>query len=490
MANSSVGNMWDFPDALDFRSTRSGRAFSPWTGTTIESPVFEIATAVIAALDSQADEDLAQPDSGHPGSLNDLDGSFTSPLESDSTQDPIQVPLSGSSTSKRCPSRVTRDKEWSKIRRAKQRTAMKTRAHIDLLPPQRRPHHVKKSQAPIKTRVAATGWIGLRDNGQASAEQDADFRESGWHPSHTLEAFFGAGRLFNGFRLVKYIDHHSRPIVDSQGKVFGLFGGHPNDPNWMRDVHDPAVAAMDKARMECSISDPDTYHRRGNWPGLTGGQSHGGGQVKPGTLVNGVINAAVLACLFSNLAFMRLAGFATGLFANWAPRLFDYYVIYMRRFYGRNSHLKRPFLNGIWSAVTFNLGPRTCSIGHRDFANLAFGWCAITALGDFDYTKGGHLILWDCKLILEFPPGSTILIPSAAIFHSNIPIATGERRYSFTQYTAGGLFRWVEHGFQSEEAYFASLTPEEQRSEREAGRERWSNGGDLFSTLAELQSDI
>lgn len=160
----------------------------------------------------------------------------------------------------------------------------------------------------------------------------------------------------------------------------------------------------------------------------------------------------------------------------------------MRRFYQRNPHLKRPFLNGIWSAVTFNLGPWTCALGHRDFANLAFGWCAITALGHFDHTEGGHLILWDCKLILEFPPGCTILIPSAAIFHSNIPIREAERRYSFTQYTAGGLFRWVEHGFQSEEAYFASLSQEEQQKERAKGRQRWADAGDLFSTLSELQS--
>ncbi|KAF8146094.1 hypothetical protein K438DRAFT_1481946, partial [Mycena galopus ATCC 62051] len=48
-------------------------------------------------------------------------------------------------------------------------------------------------------------------------------------------------------------------------------------------------------------------------------------------------------------------------------------------------------------------------------------------------------------LILEFRPGTTILIPSAAIFHSNIPIAVGKHCYSFTQYT-GGLFRWLSPG--------------------------------------------
>ncbi|KAJ7112327.1 hypothetical protein C8R44DRAFT_833178 [Mycena epipterygia] len=245
---------------------------------------------------------------------------------------------------------------------------------------------------------------------------------------------------------------------------------------------------MEHARATASISEERTFHRRGNWPGLSAGDSHGGGQIHPGPFVNGVINTAVLCLLLSNIAFIRLAGFATGLFANWAPNLYDFYVDYMGDFYSKNRHLRRPFLNGIWSAVTFNLGPKTCALGHRDFANLAFGWCAITALGTFDYTKGGHLILWDCKLILEFPPGTTILIPSAAIYHSNIPIASGERRYSFTQYTAGGLFRWVEHGYKTEEEYLTTLSQEEKEEEKRLGLERALEGASLFSTLAELKA--
>ncbi|KAJ7842053.1 hypothetical protein B0H13DRAFT_1648930 [Mycena leptocephala] len=57
-------------------------------------------------------------------------------------------------------------------------------------------------------------------------------------------------------------------------------------------------------------------------------------------------------------------------------------------------------------------------------ANLNFGWCAITAHGD--YTKGR--LLWDCQLILEFLPGTTILIPCAALFYFNIPIEQCEQK--------------------------------------------------------------
>lgn len=109
-------------------------------------------------------------------------------------------------------------------------------------------------------------------------------------------------------------------------------------------------------------------------------------------------------------------------------------------------------------------------------------------MGNFDPRLGGHLVLWDLRLVIEFPPGSTILIPSAVLCHSNIAIRAGETRYSFTQYTAGGLFRWVDHGFQKEPEYFGGLTEEELEKENEAMEQRWSMGLGLFSTIDELQA--
>jgi hypothetical protein len=95
--------------------------------------------------------------------------------------------------------------------------------------------------------------------------------------------------------------------------------------------------------------------------------------------------------------------------------------------------------------------------------------------------------LWDLQLVIEFPPGSTILIPSATFRHSNTAIQPGEKRYSFTQYTAGSLFRWVDHGFQTATSYMAGLN-EEQRSEEELrSANRWSLGVNLFSTITSLQ---
>jgi hypothetical protein len=72
-----------------------------------------------------------------------------------------------------------------------------------------------------------------------------------------------------------------------------------------------------------------------------------------------------------------------------------------------------------------------------------------------------------------------------------VAIREGETRYSFTQSTAGGLFRWVDHGFQSAKSYADGLTKEQlkehKRQEERKGTERWKMGVNLFSTITSLQ---
>ncbi|KAK7026680.1 hypothetical protein VNI00_015553 [Paramarasmius palmivorus] len=58
--------------------------------------------------------------------------------------------------------------------------------------------------------------------------------------------------------------------------------------------------------------------------------------------------------------------------------------------------------------------------------------------------------MWELKLIIDFPHASTIALPSAVISHSNTPIADGDKHVSFTQYSAGPIFRWAENGCRTE----------------------------------------
>ena len=116
------------------------------------------------------------------------------------------------------------------------------------------------------------------------------------------------------------------------------------------------------------------------------------------------------------------------------------------------SHLCQTYNSkaGVFPCRSFNLGQHTATYPYKDMCNLAQAWCSITPVGTFDPKLGGHLVLKELKLIIEFPASSTILIPSALLTHFHIPIREHETRFSIVQYVAGGLFRWVENGFMTD----------------------------------------
>lgn len=117
--------------------------------------------------------------------------------------------------------------------------------------------------------------------------------------------------------------------------------------------------------------------------------------------------------------------------------------------------------------------------------NCPFGWCSVQALGNYNYKTGGHLILWELKLIVEFPPGSLILLPSATITHSNVAVAEGETRVSFTQFAAGGLFRYVDYGLRTQ-AQLEQQDPARYQKMLAARPYRWKKGIALMRKLTEV----
>ena len=165
----------------------------------------------------------------------------------------------------------------------------------------------------------------------------------------------------------------------------------------------------------------------------------------------------------------------------YAPRMHARYGHTLDALIQRDARVHRNFLNNNFAAMTINLGPRTVTYRHTDHLNVPWGWCAISAFGRYDYKLGGHLILWELGITIEFPPGATILIPSAVLTHSNVAIAEHERRYSLTQYTAGGLLRWIDCEHQSQRAFEASGGQLSQSAE-----ERWKDGLAHWCTWEEL----
>lgn len=171
-----------------------------------------------------------------------------------------------------------------------------------------------------------------------------------------------------------------------------------------------------------------------------------------------------------------------------APKVYVYVASHLAQLFERHPDLNRNFENSIFPAASFNFGPNSVSWLHTDAGNAAYFWCPITALGKYDPTKGGHLILPDLRAVIEFPPGSTILIPSGIMRHGNTPIQDGESRLSFIQYSAGGLIRWVNHGFRTEEK-LRTDDPEawKEMQLNKGARAAWALG--LFSNYDELEHD-
>lgn len=131
------------------------------------------------------------------------------------------------------------------------------------------------------------------------------------------------------------------------------------------------------------------------------------------------------------------------------------------------------------------------SLDHTDFNNLSHGLCALTALGTFNHLLGGHLILFGLRLAIQFPAGSTVLIPSGCMDHGNTPIGEGEDRLSIAQYAAGGLVRWVAYGFRSAKSLLKTAAGRRLIKKADKGTgERWREGLAMFSTLGGLQADV
>jgi hypothetical protein len=176
-------------------------------------------------------------------------------------------------------------------------------------------------------------------------------------------------------------------------------------------------------------------------------------------------------------------------YALWHPKAYKYYKTNLDKLWEVYPHLAQQlFPRSIMPTVAFNLGKQVATEPHIDSRNCPFGWCTITALGDFDASKGGHLILWDLELILEFPAGACVCLPSALITHSNIPTSAGEKRMSFTQYCPGEIFRHIENGFTTDRRL--NITdPAILLFRKDARKSRIEEGFRMFSTIEDLMKN-
>ena len=176
-----------------------------------------------------------------------------------------------------------------------------------------------------------------------------------------------------------------------------------------------------------------------------------------------------------------------GLLASYAPRIYEGARTNLKKVFEKHD-MELTFQNSIYPAATINFGPRTVCVPHNDGEDDPVNFCHVTALGTFDPTKGGHIVLHDLKLMIEFPPGASILFPSALLRHSNTGIQPGERRQSFTQWVSGPLIRWADTDFRTY-AQMEQDDPEERKRFDAKLKTRRQGRINLFSKPSNLTAE-
>ncbi|KAF6743738.1 hypothetical protein DFP72DRAFT_827189 [Ephemerocybe angulata] len=225
-------------------------------------------------------------------------------------------------------------------------------------------------------------------------------------------------------------------------------------------------------------------HKRGKGFGaLNVGVMMGHGPKRPYNLRNAG-HEDMLSKLLADSDIQRIAHFQDSTFAMFFPALYKKYQGLREDVKLHIKDLKWNFQKSVFSAAAFNFGPKTVTARHRDAMNLPSGFCAITALGSFDSKLGGHIVIEELGVIVEFPPGSTILLPSAVFTHSNLAIQDEEWRVSFTQFSSGALFRYADNGYRTEEEFKAY--DKDQHEYMAAWKAtRWERGLAMWNTLDE-----
>ncbi|KAH6899086.1 hypothetical protein BKA70DRAFT_1115654 [Coprinopsis sp. MPI-PUGE-AT-0042] len=289
--------------------------------------------------------------------------------------------------------------------------------------------------------------------------------------------------LKDGYKLIEWDGKTTRPIVDPDtSKTFMVLVAPPDDPTY-RAACDEVASVLEAHAQSGSFTNEELSHKRGQFPALNVGTSYGQGSTRPSNLRNK--DAAMVASLLANTCIQRVAIFASYALSMWFPGFYHYAKVRLDSLYQRMPELSRNFDRSVYPRAAFNLGSSLCTLPHLDLMNCPFGLCSIQAFGTFNHKRSGHLILPDLKLIIEFPSGSLILMPSATLQHANTPVLAGERRSSFTQYCPGGLFRFVDNDFKTKAA-LKTANPALYKKNMELKKQRWEMGLSLWNTLGEL----
>ncbi|KAF8176923.1 hypothetical protein BJ912DRAFT_930519 [Pholiota molesta] len=256
-----------------------------------------------------------------------------------------------------------------------------------------------------------------------------------------------------------------QPILDSERRVIAVIAGAPpQDLTYDEHTHELFKIIIAESSSK-RFTKEELGHKRGDFPAVNFGFTLPHGFKHPINL-DSRHHEKTIRRITKSRGFARISGFQNASFAFWNPGVYRHQKSYIEQLLARYPELKRTTEKTIFPTTACN------------FRNVC-------SLGEFDHTRGGHLILWELKLIVEFPHAYTILIPSATITHSNTPVVDGDVRVSITQYCAGSIFRYAENGFRTDK-----LLRQEDRLRFEKAQAmragRWSRALGLLSKFKDL----
>ena len=169
-----------------------------------------------------------------------------------------------------------------------------------------------------------------------------------------------------------------------------------------------------------------------------------------------------------------------------APKAYRTYADKLHALFEQSPDLKRYVSKSVFPTASFEFSNgRQCRV-HHCHPNGSVGWCTLFAGGEYDPSTGGHLYLPQVQLLIEFPPGTSILIPSTIVY-GILPVASSQTRYTFSQYIPVDIIRYIDNGFRTRHTGLKADAlkrdggpPRDNRSSEELG---------LFSCLDSLDSD-
>ncbi|KAK0447957.1 hypothetical protein EV421DRAFT_1900613 [Armillaria borealis] len=272
-----------------------------------------------------------------------------------------------------------------------------------------------------------------------------------------------------------------KPIVDGDGTIFAVLAGQPHDQSYVAEAEetwDFVQVQGDAEYWEPSYQRP---HRRGGFIAMNVRISYRKGQPEPMRLSLGK-HEGLADRLCKHISVQWIACFGSAL----EPAACSATTVTTLMPYMPACRTSVEILNGLYFLAQRLTSDKAFGLyKHRDSLNCPFGWCTITALGRFNPKLGSHIILWELRMVVEFPHASTILIPSATVTHSNVPAAEGNLRMSFMQFCPGGLFRFVDNRFRTEEWLFNQDKQEFACIQKDKAS-RWEMGLGLLSNLTEI----